>query len=121
MVVAWTVDFYEEDDHAVPVEEFLSNLSPGHRAKAIAIIRLLQEQGPTLPFPYSSQVRGDLRELRTQYGKDRLRILYFGDPKRALVLLHGIIKRTKKLDKADIATAEKRMRRHLHRLKGGNQ
>jgi hypothetical protein len=43
------------------------------------LISKLKEHGTTLPFPYSSQVDGRLRELRTGFGKTRLRILYFGD------------------------------------------
>ncbi len=115
----WTVDFYEDDDGSAPVEEFLAGLPPPHRAKALAIVKLLEQEGPTLPFPYSSQVRGGLRELRTQYGRDKLRILYFGDPKRVFILLHAVVKRTDKLEEADIETAKQRMKRHSSRLRGG--
>ena len=111
----WQVDFYEEDDGTCPVERFLSNLSPRPRAKLLAMVRILEEQGPTLPFPYSSQVRGRLRELRTQHGKEKLRILYFADPRRVFIL-HGIVKRTNRLAESDIRIAEERMGRHLRRL-----
>jgi hypothetical protein len=79
---------------------------------------MLEQEGPNLPFPYSSQVRGKLRELRTQQGRDRLRILYFGDAKRVFILLHGIVKRTAKLTEEDIGIAEARMRLHCKRLEG---
>ncbi len=117
MAEAWTVEFYEDNGGSAPVEEFLETLDLRHKAKALAVIRLLEEMGPALPFPYSSQVRGRLRELRTQSGKDRIRILYFGDPRRCFVLLHGLIKRAPKLDEQDIRTAEERMRRHAQKLK----
>src|SRR5260370_11787378 len=68
--------------------------------------------GPNLPFPYSSQVRGKLRELRTQQGKDRLRVLYFGDARRVFVLLHGMVKRSAQLPEEDIRVAQARMERH---------
>jgi phage-related protein len=61
-------------------------------------------------------VRGRLRELRTQTGKDRIRILHFGDAKRWFVLLHGLVKRSQQLSEADIRLAEQRMRRHEMRL-----
>lgn len=32
--------------------------------------------GPQLPFPYSSQVEGELRELRCHIGKRHIRFLY---------------------------------------------
>src|SRR3972149_591788 len=77
--MTWTVDFYEEQDGSAPVEEFLESLPGKHKAKAVAIVKLLEEKGMKLPFPYSSQARGRLRELRTQFAKDRIRILSFPD------------------------------------------
>ncbi len=114
--MAWTVDFYEETDGSAPVESFLDGLPKQQRAKALALISLLEQQGTGLPFPYSSQVRGRLRELRTRFGKTRLRILYFADPRRIFVLLHGIVKPTEKLPESEIATAEERMAAHTDRL-----
>lgn len=68
---SWGIEFYETDDNRCPVQDFLDGLDKPRRAKVMALIALLGEQGPTLPFPYSSQVRGKIRELRTQYGKER--------------------------------------------------
>ena len=81
------MDFFVDERGDAPVEEYLTSLPVQHRAKALALIRMLEQEGPNLPFPYSSQVRGKLRELRTQQGKDKLRILYFGDARRVFVLL----------------------------------
>jgi len=113
--MGWRVDFYVEDDDTAPVEGFLDSLPDRVRAKALAIIKLLEKEGPHLPFPYSSQVQGPIRELRTQYGKEHVRILYFGDPERVFVLLHGIIKRSKKLDPLEVRRAQGRMEAHLAR------
>lgn len=115
--MGWTVEFYEEEDGSAPVEDFVAGLSKQHKAKVLAIVKLLEEYGPGLPFPYSSQVRGRLRELRTQYGKDKIRILHFGDSRRWFILLHAVIKRTEKLGAADIEIAEQRMQRHERRLR----
>ena len=112
----WTVDFCEGGDGSRPVESFLVQLPLEHRAKALAIARLLEEMGPALPFPYSSQVRGKIRELRTQQGKDKIRILYFGDRQRRFILLHGFVKKTDRLSKIEIETAEQRMEEHDRRL-----
>lgn len=117
--MTWQVDFYEEDDGTCPVEEFLTNLPQTHRAKALAVIRILEEHGPNLPFPYSSQVRGRLRQLRIQFAKGKIRILYFADSRRVFILLHGLVKRTDRLDEWDIRIAEQRMHRHLRRLERG--
>lgn len=119
--MAWQVDFYVEDDDTAPVEAFLDSLPERVRAKALAVINLLEKEGPRLPFPYSSQVEGPIRELRTQYAKDKIRILYFGDPGRVFILLHGVIKRTEKLSELDKRTADSRMKAHLARLKRGKK
>jgi hypothetical protein len=56
-------------------------------------VHLLEARGPTLPFPYSSDVRGsrhgNMRELRIQIGGDPYRIFYAFDPRRAAILLIG--------------------------------
>lgn len=77
------------------------------------MIRLLEEQGPTLPFPYSSQVRGKIRELRAHYGDDQYRVLYFGAPGRVFVLLHAFEKRSEKTPERDVRIAAARMQRYL--------
>ena len=94
------------------MEEFLESLRPEGRAKALALIQALRMHGPSLPFPYSSQAAGKIRELRTQYGKDKIRILYFADARRAFILLHGFVKRTAKLQASELAKALDRMARH---------
>ena len=110
--VDWAIDFYQEPDGRAPVEEFLDSLSVEARAKALALVQMLRVHGPSLPFPYSSQASGRIRELRTQYGKDKIRILYFADARRVFVLLHGFVKRTAKLETSELRQAEYRMDRH---------
>jgi phage-related protein len=113
--MTWKVDFYEEDGKA-PVEEYLDDLTPQQRAKVLALINELEKHGPTLPFPYSSQVEGKLRELRTKFGKTRLRVLYYADAKQVFQLLHGIIKNTEKLEKSDIDKGNERMGKHQKKV-----
>jgi hypothetical protein len=116
--MAWHVDFFVDEHGHAPVEDYLTSLPAQHRAKLLALIKVLEQEGASLPFPYSSQVRGKLRELRTQQGKDKLRILYFGDARRVFVLLHGIVKRSAKLPEGDIRIAEARMELHGRRMEG---
>jgi len=116
--MVWRVDFFVEENGRAPVEEYLLSLPVQHRAKLLALVKMLEQEGPNLPFPYSSQVRGKLRELRTQQGKDKLRILYFGDARRVLVFLHRIVKRSAQLPEEDMRIAQARMERHEKRLEG---
>jgi phage-related protein len=110
------VDFYEDADGDAPVEVFLNGLPKKHRAKLLGLIAKLKEHGPTLPFPYSSQVEGRLRELRTRFGKTRLRILYFGDANQEFILLHGVVKDSEKLEKSDMEAAKTRLADHNRKL-----
>jgi len=121
--VDWAIDFYQEPDGTAPVEEFLDSLSAEARAKALALVQILKAHGPNLPFPYSSQVTGKIRELRTQYGKDKIRILYFADARRVFVLLLGFVKRTAKLESSELRQAEYRMAQHnlLHSLQANKK
>jgi hypothetical protein len=114
--MAWTVDFYVDADGGAPVEVFLNSLPKKDRAKLLGLIAKLKEHGPTLPFPYSSQVDGRVRELRTRFGKTRLRILYFGDANQEFILLHGVVKDTDKLETSDIEAANNNMAGHNRKL-----
>ncbi|MGH2838851.1 MAG: type II toxin-antitoxin system RelE/ParE family toxin [Thermoleophilaceae bacterium] len=62
---------------------------------------------PPLPFPWSSQVEGELRELRCHYGSELEKVLY-RRTRNLFVLLHMLRKDSGKLPRADIELAKKR-------------
>jgi hypothetical protein len=67
-------------------------LSEAEQDRVAVSVDLLEARGVTLPFPYSSAIKGAsfaLRELRTQAEGDPLRTLYAFDPSRQAVLLIG--------------------------------
>jgi phage-related protein len=67
----------------------------------------LGPDNPHLPHPWSSHVRGDLRELRCHVGGDHHRIL-FARSRNLIVLLHAFPKRTAQLPEDEIRIAEER-------------
>ncbi len=73
----------------------------------IGLLNRLTSSDPPLPFPHSSQVDGQLRELRCHYGRDLYRILYQRSG-NLFVLLHMIEKRTGALPQAEIDVAKAR-------------
>lgn len=107
----WPIELYEEQDGASPVRGFIDAFPREKRAKLLAIVDLLGDKGPTLQFPFSSHVRGKVRELRTHYGRDHYRILYAPTRRRGFVLLHAVVKRSAALTEQDIRLAEERLRR----------
>ena len=86
------------------------------RGKVLARINLLKTGGPTLDFPYTSQIEGKLREARLRVGKTRYRVLYFFDEARTAVLLHGFTKATAAVEEADKKIGRSRMARHEAKL-----
>ena len=75
-------------------------LSEDDQLSVTAGVDLLEELGPTLPYPYSSGVigsrHGHMRELRVQSGGRPIRILYAMDPRRTSIPLIGGVKTSNK-------------------------
>lgn len=115
----WSYEFYQDREGNEWVKEFILSLDKKPRGKVLQAIQILSEFGSTLPFPYSSQVEGKLRELRAHYGKTLYRILYYQDAQGTFVLLHAFEKKTPKIPEKEIKVARERMFDHQTRKKGG--
>jgi len=72
----------------------------------LARIELLKKFGPTLDYPYTSQIEGKLREARLRIGKTRFRVLYFFDEDRTAFLLHGFTKNAAAVEEIDNGSAD---------------
>lgn len=85
--MAWEVEYTDT------FGEWWEELSEAEQIDVDATVRLLEEKGPNLPFPYSSGVQGSrhshMRELRIQHAGRPYRVLYAFDPRRAALLLIG--------------------------------
>ena len=83
----WEVEYTDE------FEEWWDGLSDAEQEDVAACVMLLERKGPTLPFPYSSDIRGSrhthMRELRVQHKGRPIRVLYAFDPRRTAILLIG--------------------------------
>ena len=82
-----------EVEYTYEFEQWWLTLDPPTQVSIDVAVKLLEERGPNLPFPYSSGVKGSrhqhMRELRVQHKGQPYRILYAFDPRRAAVLLLG--------------------------------
>jgi len=103
--------YYRAPDGVEPVRAFLDDDVDDETAAVLALqierLNLLSDQVPHLPFPHSSQVDGELRELRCHYGRQLYRVLYRRSD-RLLVLLHIFSKRTAKVPASEIKIAKDR-------------
>lgn len=85
----WTIDAYETDGGEAPAWSFIRHLEGRDKVEAIALVKLLEEQGSQLRRPQSAALGDGLFELR---GK-RVRLFYVFRPGRLVVLLDGEIKK----------------------------
>ena len=73
--------------------EWWNELDIGEQKDVAHSVRLLEQSGPHLPFPYSSDIKnsryGHMRELRIQHNGDPYRVIYAFDPRRVAMLLIG--------------------------------
>lgn len=85
--MAWDVEYTDA------FEAWWNRLSEGEQVSVAASVGLLEERGPQLPFPHSSNINGSrhslMRELRTQHEGRPYRTLYAFDPRRTAILLIG--------------------------------
>ncbi len=103
----WPVVCYRAADGTEPVDVFIDGLAPKVQVVLDNQIERIALFGPQLPFPHSSQVEGELRELRCHYGNTLYRILYRRS-NNLFVLLHILEKRTGAIPEADKQIARER-------------
>ena len=99
-----------------------ADLTEDEQDDIVAVVELLMEHGPNLPFPYSSGVQGSrhghMRELRVQSGRNAIRIFYAFDPRRSAILLIGGDKTgNDRFYKRYVLLADKLYDKHLKELK----
>jgi phage-related protein len=102
--------YYRAPDGSEPVLEFIVGLDAKRQAallRQLGRLNGLSDALPHLPFPHSSQVAGELRELRCHMGSEHYRVLYQRS-ERLIVLLHAFRKTTGKLPAGEIKIAQER-------------
>jgi phage-related protein len=111
--MARTQAVYYRDKHGVePVNEFIEALPPRQAAKIDDYVEeYLNDRPASAPppeFPVSSQIDGELRELRVRFANTRYRVLYQRSD-NLVVLLHAIEKNTGAIAESDKRLAMQRM------------
>ena len=85
--MSWDVEYTDG------FEEWWNDLELAAQESVAVVVGLLEQKGPSLGFPYSSDVRGsrhgNLRELRIQHRGHPYRVLYAFDSRRTAILLLG--------------------------------
>lgn len=85
--MSWDIEYTNEFDN------WWQTLTANQQDDVFSVVKLLEESGTLLSFPYSSGVNGSkhshMRELRIQSGGNPIRIFYAFDPRRVAILLIG--------------------------------
>ena len=89
-------------------KKFFNSIEEPLKTRADQSLHLLEEYENELRMPYSKSLGGGLFELRI-IGSTHIRFLYaFHD--RDAWILHGFIKKTNKIPKAEISYAQKQLK-----------
>ena len=102
--------YYRAANAGQPVDDFIEGLDPRTQAvldQQIERLNLLGPSWPHLPFPHSSQIEGEFRELRCHFGSTLYRVLYRRSG-NLIVLLHIFRKDTGQVPEREIAIARAR-------------
>lgn len=104
--------YYRERGGSEPVNEFIEALPARQAAKIdFYVEQYLNGQpvaAPPVGYPITSQVRGELRELRVRFANTCFRLLYQRSD-NLQILLHVFEKDTRQLPEAEIEIAERRL------------
>ncbi len=102
----WILQQYEDGRGNRPVEKFLESLGEGDRGSVKAKLVYLQERGNQLREPISKSLGGGLFELRVK----AYRLFFCFRPGNRILVLHGIIKKSRATPKRELDLARKRMK-----------
>lgn len=111
--------YYEDERNNRPVEDFINDLESKTKAKVLARIEFLEERWQELRRPYVDSLEDGLYELRVIFSGNQVRVIYAYMFKDYIVLLHGIIKKTKEVPQDDMLKAKNRMNDFQIRYKEG--
>jgi phage-related protein len=99
------VVFYKEDDGTVPMTDWLDQQSNFAQDRCIDRLKKLRTQGHDLRRPLAAPLRDGIYELRVRENKVRLRMLYFFCGRVAVVVSHGLKKKTGNVPSIEIDRA----------------
>jgi phage-related protein len=103
--------YYRAADGSEAVDEFVERLADVRKQVAldsqIDRLNMLRPNDPPLPFPWSSQLEAEFRELRCHYGSELYRVIYRRS-RNLFVLLHMFRKDTGRVPEAELRIARER-------------
>ena len=99
--------FYETEDGTVPFCTFMDSVDSGHRSKILRDLDLLEKYGNNLREPYTKHLEDGIFELRSIFGHNISRSLFFFYTGNNIIITHGFIKKTRKTPIKELDKAKK--------------
>lgn len=112
------ITWYRTARGDAPVEEYLDALDAKLRSKTLRSLALLKEYGMKLREPESKHLQRGIYELRSSFGSETGRVLYFFMQGDTAVVTHGFKKKTRKTPRKEIARALSMRADYLERAEG---
>lgn len=108
--------FYRTEAGNEPVRDWLKAMLPEDRRQIGEDIRTV-EYGWPIGMPVCRPLGRGLHETRTNLAANRIaRVFFYIDSWQRMVLLHGIVKKTRATPEADLTLARKNMAHHQRGL-----
>lgn len=114
----YEIVFYKKSDGTSLIKTFLDQLPVKLKTKAYGALTLLEDYGNEIREPYSKHIRNGLFELRISFSSDTIRIFYFFDTDRKIVVISGYIKKDDKLKNSLVKSALQMMQQYRLKKKG---
>ncbi|TAM37903.1 type II toxin-antitoxin system RelE/ParE family toxin [bacterium] len=111
--------YYEDRRNRRPVEKFINGFELKIKAKVLARIEFLEGRWQELRRPYVDALQEGLYELRVIFSGNQIRVIYAYMFSDYIVLLHGIIKKTREVPQEDMLKAKNRMNDFQMRFREG--
>ena len=113
------VDFYKDINGNKPLTDFIQLLNVKMKAKLVASLYLLEEYGNLAREPLSKHLVDGIYEIRVIESGNIVRVLYFFDEGRIIIVTNGFIKKQQKTPKNEIELAKKRREDYYSRKEAG--
>ena len=104
--IEYKVSFYKDANGKSTVLDYIDKLPDKESSKIYKYIEFLKVSKGVLDEPYSKHIKGKVRELRVDFGKNRHRIFYFTFIEKNIIFLHAFLKDTAKTPAREIKKAE---------------
>jgi hypothetical protein len=102
----WQVVYCEDFKGCSEVFDFIEERKDREKAKILALVAVLEEQGPQLPRPYADLLVDGIHELRIKLSGNQVRVLYFFCFREFIILTNVFVKTSDKVPLKEINKAK---------------